>query len=114
MPRIFDNIETPLMPALQKTLQVARRADFCVGYFNLRGWQHLAPHMMKSGEERRGEERRGEERRGEENGTCRLLVGMHVSPSEELRHALRHQNDDELLDNQTAQRDKREGVQNFV
>ena len=108
MPRIFDNIETPLMPALQKTLQVARRADFCVGYFNLRGWQHLAPHLMKS-----GEERRGEERRGEENGTCRLLVGMHVSPSEELRHALRHQNDDELLDNQTAQRDKRRIAEEF-
>ena len=91
------------MPALQKTLQVARRADFCVGYSNLRGWQHLAPHMMKS----------GEERRGEENGTCRLLVGMHVSPSDELRHALRHQNDDELLDNQTAQRDRRRIAEEF-
>ena len=38
---------------------------------------------------------------------------MHVSPSEELRHALRHQNDDELLDNQTAQRDKRRIAEEF-
>ena len=29
MPRIFDNIEKSLLPALEESLRVAERADFC-------------------------------------------------------------------------------------
>lgn len=99
MPRIFDNIEKPLLPALQETLKVAERADFCVGYFNLRGWRHLAGHVDRWA--------------GGDGQCCRLLVGMHVSPSDELRHALRIREDEDLLDNQTALREKRRIAEEF-
>lgn len=99
MPRIFDNIEKPLLPALQETLKVAERADFCVGYFNLRGWAHLASHVDRW--------------EGGEGQCCRLLVGMHVTPSDELRRAMRTSEDDNELDNQTALREKRRIAEEF-
>ena len=67
MPRIFDNIELKLLPILQETLKTAKRADFCVGYFNLRGWQGL--------------DRQVEQFPGRDQGCCRLIVGMQKSPS---------------------------------
>lgn len=70
MPRIFDNIELPLLPNLRETLKVAYRADFCVGYFNLRGWQKIDDSI--------------EQFVGGENLCCRLLIGMQSLPSDEI------------------------------
>jgi hypothetical protein len=99
MPRIFDNIEQSLLPALQETLNVAERADFCVGYFNLRGWRHLAGYVDRWA--------------GGDGNCCRLLVGMHVAPSEELRRALSAIEAGGELDNQTAIREKRRIAEEF-
>jgi hypothetical protein len=99
MPRIFDNIEKSLLPALQETLQVAERADFCVGYFNLRGWRHLADHVDRWA--------------GGDGQCCRLLVGMHITPTDELRRGLRTQDDLDGLDNQTAIREKQRIAEEF-
>ena len=93
MPRIFDNIEQHLSPALAKTLEVSYRADFCVGYFNLRGWRNVASYV--------------EAWPGGEEHCCRLMIGMQSTPQEELRAALSLKQDDEGMDNPTAVRLKR-------
>lgn len=99
MPRVFDNIEQDLLPALQNSLGAAERADFCVGYFNLRGWRHVADHVGQF--------------TGEREQRCRLLIGMQVAASEELRQLLRTGGDPETLDNQTAVRERRRIAEDF-
>src|SRR5919199_231820 len=84
MPHIYDNIKQELYPALDTTLASAFRADFCIGYFNLRGWRLLADKV--------------EQFSGGEGATCRVLVGMHEAPDQTLRAALRLLETDEGLD----------------
>ena len=91
MPRIFDNLAlgSSLLPALQETLALSSRADFCVGYFNLRGWGGLAPYVDDW---------------SSDDGPCRVLIGMQRLPHEELREAFSLLDRPSGMDNQTAHR----------
>jgi hypothetical protein len=91
MPRIFDNLnqDSKLLPSLQDTFALSSRADFCVGYFNLRGWGGLASYVdqWEPG-----------------NGPCRVLIGMQRLPHKELRDALSLVDGSPGMDNRTAHR----------
>ena len=91
MPRIFDNLasDSRLLPALQETLDLSSRADFCVGYFNLRGWSGLAPYV---------------DNWSDGDGPCRVLVGMQKLPHDDLRDALSLIGGPSGMDNKTANR----------
>jgi hypothetical protein len=72
MPQIFDNIELKLIQGLHRALPAATACSFCVGYLNLRGWDQLADLV---------EDLQG----GDEDHACRVLVGMHRPPEEEMK-----------------------------
>ena len=100
MPRIFDNLQpdSSLLPALQETLSRSARADFCIGYLNLRGWGGLAPYV---------------DRWGPDEGQCRVLVGMQRLPHEELRASLSLLRRSSRMDNEKAIRIKEELAREF-
>ncbi len=99
MPRIFDNIEQTLLPALQETIELCNRADFCVGYFNLRGWKQLDSYIDKWS--------------GGEGNCCRLMIGMQALPEDELRSALSLAGGVSRMDNATALRLKKQLAEDF-
>ena len=99
MPQVLDNIDKKLLPALRKTLADAHKADFCIGYFNLRGWRSIDDLV--------------EQWSGGRDGCCRVLVGMQPRPDDELRRALSLGADGSLIDNQTVLRIKRELAEKF-
>lgn len=90
MARIFDNIQQELLQALRSTLQVSKRADFCIGYLNLRGWQKI-DDLVGNWNPAEGQ-------------VCRVLVGMQRPPHDEIRELYRQSSADGLIDNATASR----------
>jgi phosphatidylserine/phosphatidylglycerophosphate/cardiolipin synthase-like enzyme len=87
MPTIYDNIVQRLLPALSTALTLSARADFCVGYFNLRGWREIDDLIDRWA--------------GGPGQQCRLLIGMQKLPQQELHDLLTHDGVQEL-DNATA------------
>ncbi len=99
MPRIFDNIDLPLLPILRETLKVSNRSDFCVGYFNLRGWQKIDGLI--------------EQYTSGEGACCRLLIGMQSLPQDEVHAAFSLNNDSGGIDNSTIVRLKKQMAAEF-
>ena len=99
MPKILDNIDLRLLDDLRQSMQSAARGDFCVGYFNLRGWK-LLDDLVDGWS-------------GQEQSRARLLVGMQELPEGELRSALSLLGQPEGLDNQTMLRLKRRAAESF-
>ena len=79
MPTIYDNINpnTTLLDGLKEALKVARRADFCVGYFNLRGWQSIAAEIEAIPPQ-------------PDMPACRLIVGKSVDDAQTIRNYYNH------------------------
>lgn len=99
MPRIFDNIEAGLLPALRDLLAVSERGDFCVGYFNLRGWRQVDDLVERWA--------------GGEGSCCRLLVGMQKRPQEELHDALSLGQGPPGMDQASSVRFRRQQAEDF-
>ena len=79
MAKIYDNIETKFTQGLQGIITNVgvTRVDFCVGYFNLRGWDLIVNQI---------DQLPGDyiyEKDDRVFRTCRLLIGMH-RPDEDL------------------------------
>ena len=79
MARIYDNIETKFTQGLQDIITNlgVKRVDFCVGYFNLRGWQLVVNQIDNIPGDYVYENNQQMFR------CCRLLIGMH-QPDQDL------------------------------
>lgn len=107
MPTVFDNIETPFLEGedsngLKHALKLAFRGDFCVGYFNLRGWRCIdevvndwqMPATPDS------------------PPPARLLVGMQRLPHDQLRSWLAHEPEKDP-DNKTLAKLRKDAAAEF-
>lgn len=84
MARIFDNIDLKFTQGLQDIINTERgvkRVDFCVGYFNLRGWDLIIDQV----DSLEGDFVEEESLREPVHRVCRLLIGMHRPPEDLTR-----------------------------
>jgi len=78
MAQIYDNIQTKFTEGLKAIISNSqvRRVDFCVGYFNLRGWDMVVNEIDQLTGDFIYEKDENKQR------VCRLLIGMHRPPIE--------------------------------
>ena len=95
MSQIYDNIEQNFTEGLKGYISShgVKRVDFCVGYFNLRGW-NLISNEVDALPGDFVEELDSHGCFESVHRTCRVLVGMHQPPEEWIR---RHYGKDEFV-----------------
>ena len=100
VPTIYDNSASDyfLLNGLRQALAVSRRADFCVGYFNLRGWREIADDIEKLP--------------GQDSRICRLLIGMLLSPKEAVQQQYGVREAPEIT-NAEVHKNKKNAINNF-
>ena len=107
MAKIYDNIEIKFEEGLRGivTNNGVKRVDFCVGYFNLRGWDLIVDQVDRLCGDNVWE------RDNQKFRYCRLLIGMQLSNNESVRSLYcGHPN---LMDANEVQRHKLQIVQDF-
>ncbi len=80
-------------------MAVSEHADFCIGYFNLRGWKLIDERVAAWP--------------GGEKHQCRVLVGMEALPEETLQIAYTGVDGQDIVDNATAIRFHHQAAQSF-
>ena len=99
MPAIYDNLEKHLADGLRAALGGGRRADFCAGYFNLRGWGKVCGEVQKLP--------------GDGENICRLIVGMPPRPDEDGVRRLHGRREEDPPGNADAARRRRDAAEKF-
>lgn len=107
MARIYDNITKSFTQGLKDIISNlgVNRVDFCVGYFNLRGWNLVVNEIDNLSGDTVFENDKPIQR------TCRLLIGMH-QPNEELLAEL-YSEDDFVRDSDYVLRCKAQIAEDF-
>ena len=100
MPTIYDNLETDLADGLRQALGEARRADFCAGYFNLRGWAAVCDQVQNLP--------------GDGEKICRLIVGMQPRPEAYSVRQLHGGTPEDPATNAVAYQRRRDAARQFV
>lgn len=110
MAQIYDNINQKFVDGLRGIIGNigVTRADFCVGYFNLRGWKCISDLIEKLPGDYVYEEFDDEEHLS----FCRLLIGMQ-RPPRDLLEALYSVTGQKNIDSEAVQHAKRQIVEDF-
>lgn len=106
MPKIYDNIKHHLTQGLNETLELSHRTDFCVGYFNLRGWKEVADKIdsLSGAAVTEGND--------DIHRICRLLIGMQKMPVDILKEYF-SKDEDHVIDQAEAVKLKKRLAQEF-
>ena len=108
MPNIYDNIQNSLRNGLNSFLDNAMRADFCIGYFNLWGWNQLLDQVNKLSGACLPEGFGDAE--DDSKYYCRVLIGMEKNIDQEMRDYF---TEESLMDNAEATRLRKKQVVHF-